>query len=195
MKRWVRRILILVLILLVLLAVGALLFRIYVKNRIMDNGMEWGERMNGEPDYPLTGAHTYVDNGELFPVLLGTWQSDDGRWSVTLTPVQDDGFDLHMVLTCGGEMAMACDLDYVYFLPRGLYDPTELRPKTWELGLTDGSGNSLGTFMGLYYEEDYEENEGDRILTLTVLLENGTWETATLIKQTTIQTENCEVQT
>ena len=70
------------------------LYKHFVTDRIMDggNGME-----NPDAAFLLDGDHTYVDNSALWPVLEGTWESEDGRWQATI------GEESGIVLRADGE--------------------------------------------------------------------------------------------
>lgn len=58
------------------------LYKHFVTDQIMDggNGME-----NPDAAFLLDGDHTYVDNSALWPVLEGTWESEDGRWQASIS--------------------------------------------------------------------------------------------------------------
>ena len=57
------------------------LYKHFVTDQIMDggNGME-----NPDAAFPLDGDRTYADNFALWPVLEGTWESEDGRWQASI---------------------------------------------------------------------------------------------------------------
>lgn len=56
------------------------LYKHFVTDRIMDggNGME-----NPDTAFLLDGDRTYVDNSNLWPVLEGTWEGENGRWQAS----------------------------------------------------------------------------------------------------------------
>lgn len=169
MKRPAKVITIAVLVLLALL-VCTLLWQHFITDQIMDKGMEYGEYQYGMVD----GDHTYMDNPKLFEVLEGCWESNDGRWALTIT---GEAFDTQMSLSLNGEAAVECNLDYTYLLPDS--DPnrkTDLEPEMKQL--TDGSGNSLGEIVSLYHRAD----EGDGTLHLTVRMMDESEEAITLYK-------------
>ena len=58
------------------------LYKHFATDRIMDggDGME-----NPDAAFLLDGDHTYVDNSALWPVLEGTWESEDGRWQASIS--------------------------------------------------------------------------------------------------------------
>ena len=82
------------------------LYKHFVTDRIMDGG----DTVN--PDYQLLdGDHTYVDNGALWSMLEGTWESEDGRWQA------DIGEESGIVLSADGETVLASPLDFTYLRP------------------------------------------------------------------------------
>ena len=74
------------------------LYKHFVTDQIMDggNGME-----NPDAAFLLDGDHTYVDNSALWPVLEGTWESEDGRWQASI------GEESGIVLSADGETVLA----------------------------------------------------------------------------------------
>ena len=56
------------------------LYKHFVTDRIMDggNGME-----NPDTAFLLDGDRTYVDNSNLWSVLKGTWEGENGRWQAS----------------------------------------------------------------------------------------------------------------
>ena len=63
----------------------------------------WTGRRHGNPDaaFLLDGDHTYADNSVLWPVLEGTWESEDGRWQASI------GEESGIVLSADGETVLA----------------------------------------------------------------------------------------
>ena len=57
------------------------LYKHFVTDRIMDGGkgME-----NPDTAFLLDGDRTYVDNSNLWPVLEGTWEGENGRWQAVI---------------------------------------------------------------------------------------------------------------
>ena len=70
------------------------LYKHFVTDRIMDggNGME-----NPDTAFLLDGDHPYANNSALWPVLEGTWESEDGRWQASI------GEESGIVLSADGE--------------------------------------------------------------------------------------------
>lgn len=80
----------------------------FVADQIMDggDGME-----NPEAAFLLDGDHTYVDNAILWPVLEGTWESEDGRWQA------DIGEESGIILRADGETVLTSPLHFTYLQP------------------------------------------------------------------------------
>lgn len=131
------------------------LYKHFVTDRIMDggNGME-----NPDAAFLLDGDHTYVDNDALWPVLEGTWESEDGRWQASI------GEESGIVLSADGEAVLASPLDFTYLRP-GKVVWTELEVEEREL-VTPG-GVSLGKIKDFGHEASDGEDSG----TLTLKLE------------------------
>ena len=76
------------------------LYKHFVTDRMMDKGgME-----NPFIERPLDGDYTYVDNSILWPILEGTWSSEDGRWQAVISENSGiafrlDGKTVHHTLT------------------------------------------------------------------------------------------------
>ena len=81
------------------------LYKHFVTDRIMDggDGME-----NPDAAFLLDGDHTYADNSALWPVLEGTWESEDGRWQASI------GEESGIVLSADGETVLVSPLDFTY---------------------------------------------------------------------------------
>ena len=94
------------------------LYKHFVTDRIMDKGgME-----NPFIERPLDGDYTYVDNSILWPILEGTWSSEDGRWQAVLS--EESG----VAFTLDGKTVLSTPLDFTYLQPGKARD-TELRPE------------------------------------------------------------------
>ena len=144
------------------------LYKHFVTDRIMDggDGME-----NPDTVFPLDGDHTYVDNGALWSMLEGTWESADGRRQAIID--EDSG----IVLSADGETVLASPLDFTYLRP-GKVVWTELEVDERELVTPDGA--SLGRIKEFGYEAS--DGEGSGTLTMTLSLSGGSKETVTLQK-------------
>ena len=131
------------------------LYKHFVTDRIMDggNGME-----NPDAAFLLDGDHTYADNSALWPVLEGTWESEDGRWQAVIS--EKDGLTLRV----DGETVLASPLDFTYLRP-GKVVWTELEVEEREL-VTPG-GVSLGKIKDFGHEAPDGEDSGTLTLTLT----------------------------
>ena len=132
------------------------LYKHFVTDQIMDggNGME-------NPDqnlFLLDGDGTYVDNSLLWPVLEGTWESEDGRWQASI------GEESGIVLRADGETVLASPLDFTYLRP-GKVVWTELEVEERELVTPDGAS------LGRIKEFGYEAADGEGSGTLTLKLE------------------------
>ncbi|MDY5017498.1 MAG: hypothetical protein SO060_03030, partial [Oscillospiraceae bacterium] len=90
---------------------------------------------NPDAAFLLDGDHTYVDNSILWPVLEGTWESEDGRWLASIS--EESG----IVLSADGETVLVSPLYFTYLRP-GKVVWTELEVEEHEL-VTPG-GVSLG---------------------------------------------------
>ena len=94
------------------------LYKHFVTDRIMDKGgME-----NPFIERPLDGDYTYVDNSLLWPILEGTWSSEDGRWQAVIR--EESG----VAFTLDGKTVLSTPLDFTYLQPGKARD-TELRPE------------------------------------------------------------------
>ena len=131
------------------------LYKHFVTDRIMDggNGME-----NPDAAFLLDGDHTYVDNSALWPVLEGTWESEDGRWQASIS--EESG----IVLRADGETVLVSPLYFTYLRP-GKVVWTELEVEEHEL-VTPG-GVSLGKIKDFGHEAPDGEDSGTLTLTLT----------------------------
>ena len=131
------------------------LYKHFVTDRIMDggDGME-----NPDAASLLDGDHTYVDNSALWPVLEGTWESEDGRWQA------DIGEESGIVLRTDGETVLVSPLDFTYLRP-GKVVWTELEVDERELVTPDGA--SLGRIADFGHEASDGEDSGTLTLTLT----------------------------
>ena len=131
------------------------LYKHFVTDRIMDggNGME-----NPDAASLLDGDHTYVDNSVLWPVLEGTWESEDGRWQA------DIGEESGIVLRADGETVLVSPLYFTYLRP-GKVVWTELEVEERELVTLDGASH------GRLREFGYEAADGEGSGTLTLTLE------------------------
>lgn len=144
------------------------LYKHFVTDQIMDggNGME-----NPDAAFLLDGDQTYVDNSALWPVLEGTWESEDGRWQASI------GEESGIVLRADGETVLASPLYFTYLRP-GKVVWTELEVEEHEL-VTPG-GVSLGKIKDFGHEAS--DGEGSGTLTLTLERPDGSEETVTFQK-------------
>ena len=132
------------------------LYKHFVTDRIMDRGgME-----NPFIERPLDGDYTYVDNSILWPILEGTWSSEDGRWQAVIS--EESG----VAFTLDGKTVLSTPLEFTYLQPGRARD-TELRPEQ----------NTLQTagpweIRYFYYCAAGEEENGTLMLRLK-LPENG----------------------
>ena len=131
------------------------LYKHFVTDQIMDggNGME-----NPDAAFLLDGDHTYVDNSVLWPVLEGTWESEDGRWQASIS--EESG----IVLRADGETVLVSPLYFTYLRP-GKVVWTELEVEEHEL-VTPG-GVSLGKIKDFGHEASDGKDSGTLTLTLT----------------------------
>ena len=130
------------------------LYKHFVTDRIMDggNGME-----NPDAAFPLDGDRTYVDNSNLWPVLEGTWEGENGRWRAVI------GEESSIVLRADGETVLTSPLYFTYLRP-GKADWTELDPEERELATPDGV--SLGKIEDFGHEAGSGEGSGTLVLKL-----------------------------
>ena len=131
------------------------LYKHFVTDQIMDggNGME-----NPDAAFLLDGDHTYVDNSALWPVLEGTWESEDGRWQATI------GEESSIVLSADGETVLESPLYFTYLRP-GKVVWTELEVEKHEL-VTPG-----GVLLGKIKDFGHEASDGEGSGTLELTLE------------------------
>ena len=131
------------------------LYKHFVTDQIMDggDGME-----NPDAASLLDGDYTYVDNSALWPVLEGTWESEDGRWQATI------GEESSIVLSADGETVLESPLYFTYLRP-GKVVWTELEVEEHELVTPDGA--SLGRIKDFGHEASDGEGSGTLTLTLT----------------------------
>ena len=144
------------------------LYKHFVTDRIMDggDGME-----NPDAASLLDGDHTYVDNSVLWPVLEGTWESEDGRWQA------DIGEESGIVLRADGETVLVSPLYFTYLRP-GKVVWTELEVEKHELVTPDGA--SLGKIKDFGHEAS--DGEGSGTLELTLERPDESEETVTFQK-------------
>ena len=81
---------------------------------------------NPDAAFPLDGDRTYVDNSDLWPVLEGTWEGENGRWQAVI------GEESGIVLRADGETVLTSPLYFTYLRPDKA-DWTELEPEEREL--------------------------------------------------------------
>ena len=142
-------------ILLVGILVGLVLSGLY-KHFVTDQIMDGGDGMeNPDAVFLLDGDHTYVDNDALWPVLEGTWESEDGCWQASIS--EESG----IVLSADGETVLVSPLYFTYLRP-GKVVWTELEVEKREL-VTPG-GASLGRIKDFGHEAS--DGEGSGMLTL-----------------------------
>ena len=141
------------------------LYKHFVTDRIMD----WGGMENPDAAFPLDGDHTYVDNSVLWPVLEGTWESEDGRWMASIS--EESG----IVLRADGETVLVSPLYFTYLQP-GKVVRTELEAEKREL-VTPG-----GVLLGRIRDFGHEASDGKGRGTLTLTLTDGSEETVTFQK-------------
>ena len=141
------------------------LYKHFVTDQIMDggNGME-------NPDAAFL-LDTYVDNDALWPVLEGTWESEDGRWQA------DIGEESGIVLRADGEAVLTSPLHFTYLRP-GKVVWTELEVEKHELVTPDGV--SLGRIRKFGHEA--ADGEGSGTLELTLERPDESEETVTFQK-------------
>ena len=144
------------------------LYKHFVTDRIMDggDGME-----NPDAASLLDGDHTYVDNSVLWPVLEGTWESEDGRWQA------DIGEESGIVLRADGETVLVSPLYFTYLRP-GKVVWTELEVEERERVTPDGA--SLGRIADFGHEA--ADGEGSGTLELTLERPDESEETVTFQK-------------
>ena len=142
------------------------LYKHFVTDRIMDggDGME-----NPDTASLLDGDHTYVDNSVLWPVLEGTWESEDGRWQA------DIGEESGIVLRADGKTVLVSPLYFTYLRP-GKVVWTELEVEEREL-VTPG-----GVLLGKIKDFGHEASDGEGSGTLTLTLTDGSEGTVTFQK-------------
>ena len=142
------------------------LYKHFVTDQIMDggNGME-----NPDAASLLDGDYTYVDNSALWPVLEGTWESEDGRWQATI------GEESSIVLSADGETVLESPLYFTYLRP-GKVVWTELEVEKHEL-VTPG-----GVLLGKIKDFGHEASDGEGSGTLTLTLTDGSEGTVTFQK-------------
>lgn len=136
---------------------GSALFGLYkhfITDRIMDggNGME-----NPDATFLLDGDHTYVDNSVLWPVLEGTWESEDGRWLASIS--EESG----IVLSADGETVLVSPLYFTYLRPGKVFY-TELQTDIRTLRSPDTA--ALGRIAELCHNAGEGEDAGTLLLRL-----------------------------
>ena len=130
------------------------LYKHFVTDRIMDggNGME-----NPDAAFLLDGDHTYADNSALWPVLEGTWESEDGRWQASIG--EEDGLTLRL----DGETVLETPLDFTY-IPRKKIQDTGLMLDNRVLQKADGT--EWGKILDVYHCAGAGEDSGRLELTV-----------------------------
>ena len=112
-----------------------------------------------------------MDNSALWPVLEGTWESEDGRWQASI------GEESGIVLRADGEAVLTSHLDFTYLRP-GKVVWTELEVEERELVTPDGA--SLGRIADFGHEA--ADGEGSGTLELTLERPDESEETVTFQK-------------
>ena len=129
------------------------LYKHFVTDQIMDRGgME-----NPDVAFPLDGDRTYVDNSDLWPVLEGTWEGENGRWQAVI------GEKSGIVLRADGETVLTSPLYFTYLRP-GKVDWTEL--ETEDRALVTPDGAPLGEIEDFGHEAGSGEGSGTLVLKL-----------------------------
>ena len=130
------------------------LYKHFVTDRIMDggNGME-----NPDAAFLLDGDHTHVDNSALWPVLEGTWESEDGRWQASIG--EEDGLTLRL----DGETVLETPLYFTY-IPRKKIQDTGLMLDNRVLQKADGT--EWGKILDVYHCAGAGEDSGRLELTV-----------------------------
>lgn len=130
------------------------LYKHFVTDQIMDggNGME-----NPDAAFLLDGDRTYVDNSDLWPVLEGTWEGENGRWQAVI------GEESSIVLRADGEIVLTSPLSFTYLRP-GKADWTELETEDRALVMPDGA--PLGEIEDFGHEAGRGEGSGTLVLKL-----------------------------
>ena len=151
---------IVVLIVVVVLAVlTAVLFLVckYVGTYLTldKNGME-NPNYDPEEVYPLDGDYTYVANDILLPVLVGTWESTDGRYGMTLTE------EYQILLTLDGETVLEDTYNFTYLQP-GYVSFTDLFLSKTELTQPDGM---VCQISDLHHEVSDSDENGRIVMVL-----------------------------
>lgn len=142
------------------------LYKHFVTDQIMDggNGME-----NPDAAFPLDGDHTYVDNSVLWPMLEGTWESEDGRWQANISE------ESSIVLSADGETVLVSPLYFTYLRP-GKVIWTELEVEEHKLVTPDG------VLLGKIKDFGHEASDGEGSGTLTLTLTDDSEKTVTFQK-------------
>ena len=143
-------------------------YRHFVTGQIMDGGLGME---NPDAVELLDGNGTYVDNGRLWPVLEGVWESEDGRWQAVLS--EGDG----LRLTRDGAAVLTGPMDFTYLQP-GEVTQTELRLADGTLRTAEGT--ELGWLAHLAHRTSGELADGTLVMALE--LTDGKDETVTLTK-------------
>lgn len=157
MRRGVK---ILLLILAILLAAGALFYKRIIDSTLDKGGMEDPNYIYGQE--MLDGSRTYVDNGALLEVIAGVWESTDGRCGLTLRE------DCGVTLALDGETVLEGEISFTYLLP----DPWE-RTELWLAPCTfQKSDGTLSGEVSYFY---HEAGEGSGALVME-LADGGTVE-------------------
>lgn len=157
MKKILTVLLIALLALTVLGVTGVLLFRHFVADQIMDKGgMMNPDYTDGTDDvYILDGDHTYVDNEKLLQVIMGTWSSEDGHYTIKLDS------DYRIILWLDGEPLLDDHIQLVYLQP-GIVQSTDFSLDSCVLQRQDGS--PAGEITSFYHETSDEDTSGRLIL-------------------------------
>ena len=104
----------------------------------------------------LDGDYTYVDNGMLLPVLVGTWESTDGRYGMTLTE------EYQILLTLDGETVLEDTYNFTYLQP-GYVSFTDLLLSKTELTQPDGM---VCQISDLHHEVSDSDENGRVVMVL-----------------------------
>ena len=155
-----KALIVILIVILVLAVLTAALFLVcwYIDTYLVldKNGME-NPNYDPEEVYPLDGDFTYVNNDALLPVLVGTWESGDGRYGMTLSE------DYRILLTLDGETVLEDTYNFIYLQPGDVYY-TELTLNKTELTQPDGTVSQI---HDLHHEVSDSDDNGIIILSLS----------------------------
>lgn len=152
--------LVILIVLLALTVLGVFLFRHFVTNQIKDWGGMENPNVELENEQILDGNYTYVANDVLLYCIVGTWESTDNHWKMTLCE------DYSIVVTLNGDTVLEDILEFTYLQPGKVLD-TEFRLQSGNYTLRHMDNSTVGKIFSIYHKTVEGDKYGKICIELT----------------------------